>query len=309
MEIAEILSRIEHLTGEIDQEAIDAAIERRDEIVPELLGVLEKTIERAAEFDADSDYIAHLYAMFLLAQFREVRAYPLALRLGSLPDELPSVLLGDVVTDGFGAVLASVCGGDLTGIKSLVEGDEICIWVRDAALNSLVTLVAAGRVSREEVIAYFAELLRGKLRREEYSEVLSQLVDYCCDLYPAELKADIRRAFDEDLIDPDWVSWEDVENVLALGKESALANLAENPSYRLVEDAVAEMELWACFEEPELADSLVEEVSGHLAEPDLPALDDAEFFPETFRREAPKVGRNDPCPCGSGKKYKKCCGK
>ena len=28
----------------------------------------------------------------------------------------------------------------------------------------------------------------------------------------------------------------------------------------------------------------------------------------TVRREAPKVGRNDPCPCGSGKKYKKCCG-
>ena len=28
-----------------------------------------------------------------------------------------------------------------------------------------------------------------------------------------------------------------------------------------------------------------------------------------FQREEPKVGRNDPCPCGSGKKYKKCCGK
>jgi preprotein translocase subunit SecA len=27
----------------------------------------------------------------------------------------------------------------------------------------------------------------------------------------------------------------------------------------------------------------------------------------TIRRDAPKVGRNDPCPCGSGKKYKKCC--
>ncbi len=26
-------------------------------------------------------------------------------------------------------------------------------------------------------------------------------------------------------------------------------------------------------------------------------------------REGAKVGRNDPCPCGSGKKYKKCCGK
>lgn len=28
----------------------------------------------------------------------------------------------------------------------------------------------------------------------------------------------------------------------------------------------------------------------------------------TVRREHPKVGRNDPCPCGSGKKFKKCCG-
>ena len=30
---------------------------------------------------------------------------------------------------------------------------------------------------------------------------------------------------------------------------------------------------------------------------------------EPIRRDAPKVGRNDPCPCGSGKKYKHCCGK
>ncbi|WP_420810705.1 SEC-C metal-binding domain-containing protein [Desulfovibrio ferrophilus] len=26
-----------------------------------------------------------------------------------------------------------------------------------------------------------------------------------------------------------------------------------------------------------------------------------------MRRETPKIGRNEPCPCGSGKKYKKCC--
>jgi preprotein translocase subunit SecA len=30
--------------------------------------------------------------------------------------------------------------------------------------------------------------------------------------------------------------------------------------------------------------------------------------PATVRRTQPKVGRNDPCPCGSGKKYKRCCG-
>ena len=31
--------------------------------------------------------------------------------------------------------------------------------------------------------------------------------------------------------------------------------------------------------------------------------------PQTVRREGEKVGRNNPCPCGSGKKYKACCGK
>jgi preprotein translocase subunit SecA len=29
---------------------------------------------------------------------------------------------------------------------------------------------------------------------------------------------------------------------------------------------------------------------------------------QTVRRDGPTVGRNDPCPCGSGKKYKKCHG-
>ena len=35
---------------------------------------------------------------------------------------------------------------------------------------------------------------------------------------------------------------------------------------------------------------------------------DAYGVPEPLRRTGPRVGRNDPCPCGSGKKFKKCCG-
>jgi uncharacterized protein len=36
---------------------------------------------------------------------------------------------------------------------------------------------------------------------------------------------------------------------------------------------------------------------------------DARYKVQTVRRDAPKVGRNDPCPCGSGKKFKACHGK
>jgi Flp pilus assembly protein TadD len=42
--------------------------------------------------------------------------------------------------------------------------------------------------------------------------------------------------------------------------------------------------------------------------PDWDDQEDEEEKPEPLRRTVPKVGRNDPCPCGSGKKYKKCCG-
>jgi SEC-C motif-containing protein len=37
--------------------------------------------------------------------------------------------------------------------------------------------------------------------------------------------------------------------------------------------------------------------------------DDGEVVTQTVVRAGPKIGRNDPCPCGSGKKYKHCCGK
>lgn len=43
-----------------------------------------------------------------------------------------------------------------------------------------------------------------------------------------------------------------------------------------------------------------------------PKTEDDSKMPKTIKpivREEPKIGRNDPCPCGSGKKYKKCCGK
>ena len=43
--------------------------------------------------------------------------------------------------------------------------------------------------------------------------------------------------------------------------------------------------------------------------PQQTAVPERERKQEPVRRDAPKIGRNDPCPCGSGKKYKHCCGR
>ena len=270
---------------------------RREEVTLELLGILEGTVDRAAQLDAEGDYMAHLYAMFLLAQFRETRAYPLVVRFASLPGDLLDSLCGDFITEDLGQVLASVCGSELAGIQSLIENEDTDQWVRGAALSSLVTLVASGQKSRDEIVSYFAGLFRGKLVRK-WSHAWDTLVSYSSDLYPEELLGDIKKAYEDDLVDPGYIGFDDVERDLAMGKERILARLADNPHRRLVEDTVAEMGWWACFREDRAKNTTRVAPNSKLSP--TPS--------SRISRATPKVGRNEPCPCGSGKKYKKCCG-
>jgi len=272
-------------------------VERREEITPELLRILEDTVDKAAQLVAGRDYMAHFYATFLLAQFRDARAYPLLVRLASLPGDLLDSLWGDFITLGLDRVLASVCGGELAGIQSLIEDENIYEWVRGAAVGSLATLVATGQKSRDEIVSYLAGLFRGKLVRQ-WSNVWDELVLCSSDLYPADLIEDIERAYEEELVDPGYIDIDEVKRDLALGKDLVLARLADDPHRRLVEDAVAEMEWWDNSREDLVKNTTYVAPSSEVNPPAY----------STVRRETPKIGRNERCPCGSGKKYKKCCG-
>ena len=271
MEITEILKRFERPLAKFPKEAVAEAVGRREEITPWLLAILEETAGRPEGRDARLD---HLFAMYLLAQFREVRAYPLYLKIASLPGDTLESLLGEVVTSSLGRMLACVCGGDLAGIKVLIEDVAVDEWCRGAALDSLVTLVVSGEKSREEIVAYFGELLRGKLKREG-SVAWDSLARCVCDLYPLELRDDIKTAYGEGLIDKGFVSPKDFIQTLGEGQAKTLEKMAGNSDYALIGSAAGEMGSWAYDREA---------------------------------GETEKVGRNDPCPCGSGKKFKKCHG-
>jgi len=298
MEIVEILHQLERFKGKFPRAAVEAAMARREEITPALLRILDDTVNRAAELAAEGDYQAHLYVLFLLAQFREIRAYPLLVRFASLPGDLLDSLCGDFITEDLGRILASVCGGELAGIQSLIENESTDEWVRGAALSSLVTLVAAGQKDRDEIMSYFASLYRGRLERK-WSHVWDALVSYSSDLHSAELLPDIERAYEDELVDPGFITLGNVKRDLAMGQEHVLARLAYNPHRRLVSDTVAEMEWWACFHQDRAGNTVpTASVSG--APPSAPS--------PPIKRGTPKIGRNEPCPCGSGKKYKKCCG-
>lgn len=297
METAEILKQFELAQPHFPAAAVEAAIAQRQEMTPLLLDLLEDCVNRAAELADDGEYTSHFYALLLLAQFRETRAYPLAVRFALLPGEDLHALCGDFVTEDLSRVLASVCGGDLSGIQSIIENAQADPYVRIAALNALVTQVATGVNSREEIVAYFAQLFAGRLKRE-FSEVWDGLVASAADLYPVELMAEIERAYDEHLVDSGYIALEDVKRDLEAGELEATARLAGNAHFTMVENAVADLRVWCSVHGEPLGSNL------QPLPPPPPPL----WQPPLTVVKPPKVGRNEPCPCGSGKKFKKCCG-
>jgi hypothetical protein len=310
MEVAEIVEQLRWFNQRFELDAVKAALASREEVTPALLGILEEVAERGAAFDESDDYMAHLYAMFLLAQFRETRAYPLVVRIALLPSDDLELLFGDFVTGNLDSVLASVCGGDLAGIKSIIECETADEWARGAAIDSLLALVAAGVKSREEVVDYFASLYRGKLARvPENEEVWNRLVGSSADLYPEELTAEIERAYADDLVDPRCINLEDVQRDLAKGKVEVLSKLASNPHHQLVNDIVTEFGGWYCFQAKDAMERDESDLEDDFDPWDGPLEPMLPLGPPqgTIRRTGAKIGRNDLCPCGSGKKYKKCC--
>jgi hypothetical protein len=74
---------------------------------------------------------------------------------------------GDIVTEDLNRILASVCQGDLSLIKQLIEDSKQNEFVHSAALKSLVVLYNGDQLTREELITYFQTLINDKLEQEE----------------------------------------------------------------------------------------------------------------------------------------------
>jgi len=297
MDTAQILSQLDCFDERFPEAALLDAVAHKEELTPALLDILADVARDPEAYASDPGRMIHIYAMFLLAQFREARAYPLLVRILSAPSKIMDDLLGDVLTEDVGRILASVSDGDCEGMMSLIENEGADEYVRSSAMDGTLALVVCGKMTREAAMSYFVGLFR-KLKRD-HSGVWDGLINSCCDLWPSEAMSEIRRAYDDELVDTSAVDWEDVQRSMAYGKEACLDRL-DRRHYHLVEDVVKEVGWWACFHE--------KQPEKHLHLSSFTRMPDS-VIPQPIRRMEPKIGRNDPCPCNSGKKFKKCCGR
>ena len=245
MTVEEILDELTYYDGTFPRTALEQAVARKESITPQLLSILEDAADDPEGLP--SGYMAHVYAMFLLAQFREERAYPLIVDFVSHPGEVVMDVCGDLVTEDLGRILASVSGGDPSLMKSVVEDGDAHEYVRSAALTGLVSLVVCGEMSRQAVMEYLHQLFHEDIPREK-TIVWSALVATALDLYPeGEVYEDIEQAYADDMVASDFVGPDDVEWTLSRGKEKILKSTREDAHHHLVEDVIDEMGWWACF--------------------------------------------------------------
>jgi len=251
MEVDEIISALESYTGRFPRKAVEEAIAKKDQLIPELLNALEKATHDGGRsiLDAES-YHLHMYAVYLLAQFREERAYPLIVDLVSLPGEVPFDLFGDLITEDLGRILASLACGDDSLIRQLIENPDLNEYVRSAALEALLVLVACGEKQRDDVVEYFRELFHGKLERK-YSYVWSKLIGSCYDIHAEELYEEVKEACTEGLVEGFSAGAEDIGRALHRPKERTVERLKSDPRFELITDTVRSFGSWSCFDAAE----------------------------------------------------------
>ena len=290
--------------------ALQMLIDNQEEASPLLLDYLETVLAdvQAALDSGQTDLM--LYALFLLGQFRERRAYrPLMKLLQQLDEEQTEWLLGEVSTAGLDCIIASVCDGDIAPIKRLVENPNADIYLRYAAFYSLLTLACQKQLDPDSLKKYCQQMLEGQLVCDEGYLAMAP-VAICEMLNFADLLGAIRKAYER---------WPDMQEFRRLPDiEKDIATVGSRKSERsfhedFITDTIGTLENWACFA-PEWVDK-DEHCQTHRAvgadqmAPSSPSREPLHSAIQgTYVRATPKVGRNDPCPCGSGKKLKKCCG-
>ena len=311
MTCSEILKQLER-APEPPDEVLEAAAEQWEALVPKLIAVLEEVIADPERVLADEDYTLHLYAIALLAQFEETRAADCFVRLFSLPGDLASELTGNLLVIDGPEVLASVCGGSSVPLLRLALDESLDGLVRDRAIEALAIQVVWKQRDRLDAVQDLRTLFHGGLARPGDDFVWSALVSAVCNLGANELLPEVREAIADGLVDEDLHTLEEVEELLA-PQERSFAEFYATFHDPIVDAGQAVLD-WLKEDEAEDDEDDEDDEDEENEDEELPEkTSSADLHPFIASSEpyiAPKkVGRNDPCPCGSGKKFKKCCGK
>jgi Protein of unknown function (DUF1186)/SEC-C motif len=294
MDAEAILSELTYAEG-LPREALKAASAQRAEMLPLFLNEIQTYL--ALEPAAREDPTPLFFIFHLLGEWREKAAYRLLARLLRLPADEVDSILGDGLTTTSHRVMTAVFDGDPDPLYDIILDPNAEEFIRAGMCEALAILTLRGELDRALV---------SRLLRDAFSDLQPQTQNFVwvgwqsaiAMLGMSDLKALVKKAFDLGFIDDGILGLDHFEQDLRRKIEHPGEPWpSDNHDYTLFGDTTEEFSGWYCFTEQYRRD---QQRWRRQAKADRA---------RSQRLENPLkgVGRNDPCPCGSGKKFKKCC--
>ncbi len=297
MTLAGALKALGNAADHLPEPALAWALAHWDVARPALTQVLARCA-KDPENASDADMITSYFALHLMAQQRETSVFPLLRALARSPEGAPAIF--DEGSPALARVMISLFDGDGASLMAIASAPDIAWFARDAVFETLSRAAATGAIDRAALHAWLAAM------PAQFDDATADPLDAPLgawalavarlgfdDLMPA-VRAMFAGIETEPGEDADDGGLEDIEAIFRMAREEPdpLAVFSRD-GLEPIADAVADLRR-------------VEEALR--AREDESADDEEESeTPEPVANPFRDVGRNDPCPCGSGKKFKKCC--
>jgi hypothetical protein len=279
----------------LPREALKAASAQRAEMRSLFLNEIETYL--ALEPATRAKPTPLFFIFHLLGEWQDKAAYRLLARLLRLPGPEIDRIFGDGITTTSHRVMAAVFDGDPQPLYDIILDPNAEEFIRAGMYKALAIVTLRGELDRA---------VAGRFLRDAFVEIRPQAECYVwvgwqsaiAALGMSDLKILVKRAFDRGLIDSDVLRFDYFEKDLRRGIEHpGEAGRPGDHRYALFGDTIDELSGWYCFTEQYRDD---QERWRRQAEANR---DLSQSLDNTVKG----VGRNDPCPCGSGRKFKKCC--
>jgi uncharacterized protein YchJ len=307
----------------------------RELLIKDLEKLLQHAVDKFEVFNAPEVSVKNTFfvwhAMFLLKDLEATEALPAFIKFLQQDEDLVGMYLGDAITN-FGWEVFYALGS--RNLRVLVDFLKLLSDDYDYRMEIIEALKQIGFCEAErklEIEAYFEELLLHAAAISNtddafIDEVLDKLLEAIGNLKLTRLYPEVKEILETGMLELSLVnSWDDFEDQYintAPRKETTSTRKAIYTQYLEAQQEWNEEEdddddMYEDFDgylddidkQRAYEDVLEEEEpEGELEDKDQSYIDYTEIRAPFIRKE-PKVGRNEPCPCGSGKKYKNCHGK
>jgi hypothetical protein len=268
--------------------------------------LLRAALERAAtgSLANEADKLLFFRGLHIIGGRRDPLGCEPLLRFLRRPADELDALLGNAMSQSLPQVVAGVYDGNADALLEAIADQTLDELVRDSLLGAATFVTWEGRIERARMVAFLERFHRDQLAPDGIlmwdTWAMSIALLGLRDMVPTVEAAEARGDFDEDLWDR-----KHFDTVMAEAERAPDdVTRFSNAGLGYIEDIVVTLEQYVFAEEIE--DAFEDEDSMYPgAEPDV-----GSWLPP---RSTPvinplrQVGRNDPCPCGSGKKAKRCC--